>query len=274
MHVVDIRDVVWEYLKDLGISGRLGYFLIKLLAKFAFNKSSYILVTNSHEKKSIDKLTKTQIITVGNGISTEKYRSLIKSVSFTSTKSHQRLTLIYAGNIGYAQKLGILVDLASSLKFINIRIVGRGNDRDRLINLSEKKALSNIAFIDQLNWDELLREYHKADIIFGQIGREFHCAIPSKIFESVLLGKQLIFAAPVGAASNVLSKFKNVHLIEPENLKQLISVISDIADSEEVPIHNARYNRALIEKEFIRENLVLPLYNILKNYCNTHRACK
>jgi glycosyltransferase involved in cell wall biosynthesis len=87
-------------------------------------------------------------------------------VSVDQTPLNGRTIFVYAGNMGVAQGMDILMELAERLKprrDIGFLFVGRGSEVPRLRALAESRNLDNIVFFDEIESDEmpgLLRQCH------------------------------------------------------------------------------------------------------------------
>jgi hypothetical protein len=80
------------------------------------------------------------------------------SVVIADTHLKGRKIFVYAGNMGIAQGMGILLDLAEKLKAradIGFVFVGRGTDVRRLRTDSKQRELDNVLFFDEIDPDEI-----------------------------------------------------------------------------------------------------------------------
>ena len=88
------------------------------------------------------------------------------SISVEKTPLAGRTILVYAGNMGVAQGMDIVLDLAARLqgrRDVGFLFVGRGSEVARLRALAESRALDNVMFCDEIEPAEipgLLRQCH------------------------------------------------------------------------------------------------------------------
>lgn len=69
-----------------------------------------------------------------------------------------RKVFVYAGNMGIAQGMDILLDLAEKLRYrtdVGFLFVGRGSDVSRLKASAEDRNLENVLFYDEIHPDEI-----------------------------------------------------------------------------------------------------------------------
>lgn len=77
-----------------------------------------------------------------------------------------RKILVYAGNMGIAQGMDILLDLAARMRVrddIGFLFVGRGSDAKRLKESADARSLDNVLFRDEIDPDEIPDLYTQCD---------------------------------------------------------------------------------------------------------------
>lgn len=128
------------------------------------------------------------------------------SISVASTTLAGRKILVYAGNMGIAQGMGILLDLAENLKAradIGFLFVGRGSDAQRLRADALARGLDNVVFFDEIDPDEIPGLYaqchaglvaldtrHKTHNIPGKFLSYMQCGLP--VLASINPGNDLV----------------------------------------------------------------------------------
>lgn len=89
------------------------------------------------------------------------------SISVCDTPLAGRRIFVYAGNMGVAQGMGILLDLAESIKYrtdIGFLFVGRGSDAQRLRNDASVRGLDNVVFFDEIDPNDIPGLYAQCDV--------------------------------------------------------------------------------------------------------------
>jgi glycosyltransferase involved in cell wall biosynthesis len=89
------------------------------------------------------------------------------SISIDQTALAGRKIFVYAGNMGVAQGMGILIDLADRLKMradIGFLFVGRGSEAPRLRAEAQQRVLDNVLFFDEIDPDEISGLYAQCDV--------------------------------------------------------------------------------------------------------------
>jgi glycosyltransferase involved in cell wall biosynthesis len=89
------------------------------------------------------------------------------SIRVEHTTLAGRKIFVYAGNMGVAQGMDILLDLAERLrarKDIGFLFVGRGSDAKRLAATAAARKLDNVLFHDEIHPDEIPDLYAQCDV--------------------------------------------------------------------------------------------------------------
>ena len=121
-------------------------------------------------------------------------------------------TIIYAGNIGFAQSLGVLIEAAIKLKEakidrIKIMMLGDGTQKQRLCQEVEKHDLGDYfcftGFIPAVNVGEFLQA---AEILFLHLKNDplFEITLPSKLGSYFSIGKPVLCGV-TGESSNIVN---------------------------------------------------------------------
>ena len=257
-NIADIRDIQWEYLNDSILKKILKGWMLKSLKKY--NK---VIVTNLSEKE-IFKDYSPEIIP--NGISLDKYqkiRNKINSVNNSTTKDSEKDNVVtYIGNLGFAQNILTLAQVAKSLPNIKFYIIGNGVQYQEIVEYKEKNKIENLFILGELKWEEILPYYIKSTILFAQLKKEFSIAMPSKLYEYAITGKPILYAG-VGEGANFVKQLENGYVCEPLNKDECIKHILNILEDNNIKLSSKNAN--LIKKKYIREDNSLKLLEIIEN---------
>lgn len=89
------------------------------------------------------------------------------SISLDGTALAGRKVFVYAGNMGVAQGMGILLDLAERMRDrpdAGFLFVGRGSEAERLAADARARGLANVLFRDEIPPDEIPGLYRHCDV--------------------------------------------------------------------------------------------------------------
>jgi len=239
--IVDIRDVVWEYLADGPIKNAL-----KKIMLFSLHRYDNIIVTNDYEYRYLKNFEPKIIY---NGISEERFQLL----SHLQLAPHDRFTMTYIGNVGIAQDLTSLCSLAQKFPDIDIKIIGDGAEFEKLKNYVQSKKLDNVKLLGKLPWERVLEEYRTSSLLFAKLNEKFKMAMPSKLYEYAATGLPILYVGE-GQAYDFVRGLKECHAVKNREEEKAEIYIRKLIQSglHRTPkkIHE---NIELIQKKFIRE---------------------
>lgn len=147
--------------------------------------------------------------------------------------------LIYAGIIGHAQGLEVILQAASMLAdrpHVKFLLVGSGPVRDALIKMKEDLKLENLYFYQNRPKQEVIPIIKAADVAIIPLRKLdlFKGAIPSKIFENLALRKPILLGVEGEACELIIEQGKAGWAFEPENPAALATQIRYLVDYREL----------------------------------------
>ena len=262
--VLDIRDLTWDYLAGSKIK-RISRFLLGHAAQKKIRQFDLVTCTNMWEKRHLQKNVDgicNKTLLLSNGISEESFGRL--SQIHLKNKS-QRLKILYVGNVGIAQNLAVLIDSAKSLGCMDFWVVGDGVQRQSLQDRVQSENIENVFFYGKRNSHDVTNFYKKCDILYAQVSPNYHTAVPSKLYEYLVIGRPLIFGGS-GAAKEFLNEFNCVTTIPPDDVRQLVLALKSVGE-EMVSAEDIELNRKKIREKFLRGRNAVRLYDELSKLC-------
>lgn len=137
--------------------------------------------------------------------------------------------LLYAGIIGHAQGLEVIIDAAEILRGAPIKflIVGDGPEKEKLISRAKSNELSNIQFLPNLEKLKIPSLIKASDAYIVPLKKLdlFKGAIPSKLFEPLSMGKPILLGVDGEANELFIEEGKAGLYFEPENAQSLVDRI-------------------------------------------------
>ena len=117
--------------------------------------------------------------------------------------------IVFAGNIGEAQGLDLLLETAKNLKnrnYIKFYLVGDGRARERLENAAKKEKLNNVIFTGKVSIEEADRYIHFADCAYLSFkdNKIFNMTIPAKLQSYMACGTPIL-AAVGGESADIIT---------------------------------------------------------------------
>ncbi|MBI9037063.1 MAG: glycosyltransferase family 4 protein [Bacteroidales bacterium] len=234
--IFNVSDLWPESAEKLGLVRNR--FLIKLskhLEEFCYKKASLITgqtqgICENIRKRFPDK----DIYWLKNGVDINYYN--VKKQLDSNWRNDNGflpddIILIYAGILGYAQGLEIIIKTAKKLvenKKIKFVFLGSGPEKSKLINLKLENNLENVYFFEAVPKQKMLEILSSINgsIIPLKKLELFKGAIPSKIFENLALKKPIILGVDGEAKDLFINKGKCGLFFEPENVDDLVKQIN------------------------------------------------
>lgn len=164
-----IRDIFPEWAVDMGLLGRgLPYRFFNTVANYQYSVADVIGIQAPGNRAYFkDWLARSSghVEVLQNWLADAPANGC--SISVRETALAGRKIFVYAGNMGIAQGMGILLDLADRLKArsdFGFLFVGRGSDAQRLRADARDRGLDNVVFFDEIDPDEIPGLYAQCDV--------------------------------------------------------------------------------------------------------------
>ena len=164
-----IRDIFPEWAADMGLMGRgLPYKFFKAVANYQYSVADVIGVQTPGNEAYFENWRQ------GAGRKLEVLQNWLAdapvagcSIEIAKTPLAGRKVFVYAGNMGVAQGMGILLDLAEKLLHrtdVGFLFVGRGSDVKKLAADAQARGLQNVLFQDEIHPDEIPGLYAQCQV--------------------------------------------------------------------------------------------------------------
>ncbi|WP_296913137.1 glycosyltransferase family 4 protein [Polaromonas sp.] len=155
-----IRDIFPEWAVDMGLLGRgLPYRFFKAIERYQYSVANVIGVQTPANLPYFSKAglkPGQQVEVLQNWLAHAANTGC--SISVANSALAGRTIFVYAGNMGVAQGMGILIDLAERLRSrddIGFLFVGRGSDAKILREEAIRRGLGNVVFYDEIEPEEI-----------------------------------------------------------------------------------------------------------------------
>lgn len=164
-----IRDIFPEWAVDMGLMGRgLPYRFFKAVENFQYSVADVIGVQTPANVAYLDRwaqLAGRRVEVLQNWLAEAPNAGC--SIRVAASALAGRKIFVYAGNMGVAQGMGILLDLAECLRTrtdLGFLFVGRGSDAQRLRTDAAARGLDNVAFFDEIDSSEIAGLYAQCHV--------------------------------------------------------------------------------------------------------------
>jgi glycosyltransferase involved in cell wall biosynthesis len=113
----------------------------------------------------------------------------------SAQKLTNRFVVLYSGNIGLSYDFDTVLETAARLQETSILFlfIGEGGQKSRLMDIVQKRRLTNVRFMPYLPWDELPFSLTAADVSLITIEKGLNgLAMPSKLYAIMASGRPII----------------------------------------------------------------------------------
>jgi glycosyltransferase involved in cell wall biosynthesis len=179
------------------------------------------------------------------------------------------ILLLYAGIIGHAQGLDVIIRAAARLKHLNQVhwiLVGDGPVKKDLQALKEKLNTNQVHFFGNQarnKMPEIVKACNATVVPLKKLPL-FEGAIPSKIFENLAMEVPVILGVEGEAKELFINQGKSGLGFEPENDEELAACVQKMVNEPELFAEFGKNGRNYVLKSFDRERIALEFRSYLK----------
>ena len=182
------------------------------------NADRIIVISNDIKQNIINKgVPEEKIVVVPNWIDAEKIHSIAKEDNYLFDKYHipkDKFTVVYAGNLGYAQNIEVIIKSAELLKehkSIQFVVFGKGAQEDEYKEMSA--GLDNVHFFPIQPYSEVSYVYSLGDVSIVPCKKGFGgSAMPSKTWSIMATGTPVLASFDLGTEMEKIIKTEEVGL--------------------------------------------------------------
>ncbi|GDX53490.1 glycosyltransferase WbuB [Bacteroidota bacterium] len=268
--IFNVSDLWPESAEKLGlVTNKFFLRLATRLEEYLYKKSSLITGQTQGIVKNISsRFPKKKVYWLKNGVDV----SLIKRVN-TNWRSEEKFSpddfiLLYAGILGHAQGLEVILKAAALLQesaSIRFVLMGSGPEKEKLLELKDKLNLNNVFFIDvqpKLKMPEILSSVDVAIIPLRKLDL-FLGAIPSKIFENLAMEIPILLGVDGEAKNLFVDEAKSGLFFTPENENELAAAIQQLFSDKNLRKQLGANGRKYVIEQFNRNKIASSFYNLL-----------
>lgn len=265
-----IRDIFPDWAVDLGLM-RPGivYRMFRMIARQQYRVADVIGVQSPGNLSYFEGLSgKDRIIEVlANWL--DFPADVTCSIRVDRTPLAGRKIFVYAGNMGVAQDMGSLVDLAAMKRNrtdIGFLFVGRGSEVKRLRDRAEELGLVNVFFHDEIDPDEIPDLYRQCDAgIVALDPRHRSHNIPGKFLTYMQNGLPVFAVVNPGNDLAALVRSEAVgEVCETRDLNELAMRFDNLVSELEVDSRMSDRCKQLFKRDFASHKAVRQIVAALR----------
>jgi glycosyltransferase involved in cell wall biosynthesis len=265
-----IRDIFPEWAADMGLIGRgLPYKFFKGVANYQYSVADVIGVQAPGNKVYFENWRQRpgrRLEVLQNWLASGPVESC--SIEIAKTPLAGRKVFIYAGNMGVAQGMSILLDLAEKLIHyteVGFLFVGRGSEVKKLATDAQLRGLNNVLFKDEIHPDEvpgLLAQCHVGLVALDSRHKSHN--IPGKFL--IYMQSGLPVLANINAGNDLVQMIKDERVgqvCDSNRLEELLELTEKLLCQIGVDSYLENRCKRLFKREFQVDKTVKQIVNAL-----------
>jgi glycosyltransferase involved in cell wall biosynthesis len=269
--LLEVRDLWPEFAIDIGLlKNSLLIRLARGLESFLYARADYLLVNSPAYRdylirKGIDP---GKVSFIPNGVDPSMFdpRSHADEVR-EQYALEGKYVITYAGAIGMANDLDVLIDAAAAIRHrtdIQVLIVGDGKERKRLQDKTLNLGLTNVTFSGALPKSQMPRILAASDACIAILRniKMFATTYPNKVFDYMAAGRPTVLAID-GVIREVLEAANGGIFVPPGDAKKLSEAIIHFADHREQAKEMGENARCYVENHFNRDDQANELMKLI-----------
>ena len=207
---------------------------------------------------------------VGNGFDESVAKSEFDQSIVDKYELDKKFTCVYIGNIGLAQGLGALLDVAAKTKHKDIQFLcfGMGAEKEMLEQRVKDEGLTNVKFCGVVDHSKVYSILSRAKLSFIPLkNSNMKDSVPTKVYEALGIGCPVLLVAEGDSADIVADAGlgRSISPDEPED--KLVEVFDNMIDRYvEFDAHRDEAIRLMHDK-YSRQKIATVLEGRLRELC-------
>lgn len=265
-----IRDIFPEWAVDMGLMGRgLPYRFFAAVARYQYSVADVIGIQTAGNRPYFVRWLKRPgraLEVLQNWLG--KPAQTRCSIRIDETPLCGRKVFVYAGNMGVAQGMGILLELAQKMQArpdVGFLFVGRGSEAEQLKNDAKSRGLRNVLFLDEIHPDEIPDLYAQCRVgIVALDPRHKSHNIPGKFLTYMQSGLPVLGNLNAGNDLAALIRDETVgQVCESNQVDELVTLAETLLAQIDADTDLSAHCRQLFEREFSVEKAVRQIVTAL-----------
>lgn len=224
--VLDVRDIWPDVAYEMGsfAPGSLYGGFFERIARRAYAAADLVVsVSPGKVRKLMDYVPGGNVSLIPNGVDESFLDNEDDSVLVGRLRLGDGPICTYIGNIGLAQGLGTLLDIAKARPGVRFLLFGEGADKVALQNRVREESIGNVEFCGTVGARGVYTVLHRANLAYVPlVSSRLRDSVPTKMFEALACGCPVLLAAQGDAADLLDSCGLGAHAA-PEDTEALLA---------------------------------------------------
>ena len=271
--VYDVRDIWPDVALEMGSFTEDSIFckVFKFITCFMYKHSDWITTVSPGKVQKIRKHVSSvggkkggknhidKVKLVSNGFDESVEKSVIDKKLIAQYQLDKKFTCVYVGNIGLAQGLGALLDMAeqSKHKEVQFLLFGKGAEKDILEQQARKRGLNNVHFCGILPHEKVFTLLSYAKMSFIPLkNSNMKDSIPTKVYEALGIGCPVLLVAE-GDSCDIVNESKMGRCVSPDHTEELARVFDEMVENYLKYSEHRTEARKLMHEKYSRQQIAV-----------------
>ncbi len=272
--VLWVQDLWPESLSATGyVNNPAALKLVEYVVRLIYRHTDLILIASAAFEKPVQALAGgTEIRYYPNSVD-DSFAKPSDLTPPTVIGLEERFSILFAGNIGTAQGVEVIIEAASLLteyKDISFVVMGDGSAREWMVQEAERRGLSNIFFPGRFPVELMPSFMQKASALLVTLADRpiFAVTVPNKIQAYLAAGRPII-ACLNGEGARIVAEARagvTVHAEDANGLAEAVLYLyrKTAAELEQVGRNGREYYKRNFEHESLVDQLVMIMHSVQK----------
>ena len=274
--VYDVQDIFPDSLAGTGLAkkGGLLWKIGSAVSNFAYRNADRIVVISNDFKKNL----------IAKGVPEEKITVIYNWVDENAIfpvddndnelfeefgVSRDKFRVVYAGNLGNAQNIEIIVNAARRLKVnsgIEFVIFGKGGLEDEIKDTKEKEGLDNLKILPLQPYERVSKVYGIGNVCIVACKAGLGgAAMPSKTWNIMSSGRAVLANFDDGELREILENNHCGIFTKADDLDGFVKAIEDLSKNPEQCVEMGKKGRQFILENLTREVGTQKYIDVIKS---------
>lgn len=268
--VYDVRDIWPDVALEMGSFSNDSIYckVFSQIARFMYRHADWITTVSPGK---VDKLQKyvlsdgaakngrDKVKLVPNGFDENILKSPLDDDLIAKYELDKKFTCVYIGNIGLAQGLDMLLNIAvqSKHKEVQFLLFGSGAEKDMLEQKAKDLGLDHVHFCGVLEHEKVFTVLSRAKLSFIPLkSTKMKDSIPTKIYEALGIGCPVLLVAE-GDACDLVHETQMGRCVSPNSPEELVAVFDQMVEHHSDYIQYRSEIRNLMCNKYSRQKVAL-----------------
>jgi colanic acid biosynthesis glycosyl transferase WcaI len=268
--VFNVSDIWPQSAIELGaLRNRLAIRLAEALERHLYRRAARITVATPGILQRLEErgVPAEKLVLLTNGVDTSAFQPEAPKPELARQLGIEgRRVFLYAGTHGLSQGLDVVLEAARLTRDPEVLyvMVGEGADKDALVDRARRENLTNVRFLPNQPKSLMpaLLNLAYASIIPLKRLDVFKSALPSKMFESMAVGKPLV-AALWGEGAELVQSAGCGLVVQPEDPPAMRLAVEKLSADPALALRMGERGREYVVRRYDRKQIASRLHEVL-----------